>query len=391
MFFTFRVKGAIVLIALVIPALLSATSAQAQELVISGNGSSSDSQITTTVNSTTTIEQSNQANIQNDVQLNANTGENSTSDNTNADTQIQTGDINTQVSTENSANISTVSLDCCPDVPSTITITGNGSDSQNSVDLNQNSDTQIDIVQNTYIQNNVSGSANTGGNRASDNSGGNTTITTGNINVNLNVENKNINSANVAAGQGNTSLNVKISGNGSYSTNLANVYLNNNLNISIDNRAEIINSAIWDLITGENTANGNSGGNVSIATGDINFMAEIINGPINQSLVTIGCCDDINDLDDPDDPDDPEGGPSQTSPPPSTSQPPSSSSSPGPGSSSSNGQVLAALTQAGQILPATGSMWTIILTLASLIMFMLGLYLRLHPGQDPGRRSTAHV
>lgn len=390
MFFTFRVKGAIVLIALIIPALLSATSAQAQELVISGNGSSSDSQITTTVNATTTIEQSNQADIQNDVQLDLNTGENSTQDNTNADTQITTGDINTQVSTENSANVSTVFLDCCPQSPSTITITDNGSDSQNSVVFNQKSDLQIIIDQNTYIQNNVTGSANTGRNQANDNSGGNTTISTGNINVNLEVENQNINMTNVSAPRVGGNVNIKIAGNGSYSNNLVNVSLNNNLNIKIDNRAHIINSSIWDLITGENQANGNTGGNVSITTGDINFVAAIINGPINGSLVTIGCCGDPGDSGGPDDPGDsgdsgnPDDPGDQSDEPPPTSPPPSSSS-PGPGSSSSNGQVLAAVAAPGQILPATGSMWTIILTLASLIMFMLGLYLRLHPGRDPGK------
>ena len=311
-----------------------------------------------------------------------------------ADTQIQTGDINTQVSIENSANVSTVLLECCPQPPSTITITGNGSDSQNLVDFQQNSDTQININQNAYIQNNLNGSANTGGNQANNNSGGNTTITTGNINVNLNIENTNINMTNVSAPQANGSVTIKIAGNGSYSNNLVNVSLNNNVNISIDNRAEIINSAIWDLITGRNEASGNTGGNVSITTGDINFMAEIVNGPINVSLVNIGCCDNVDDPGDPADPaadpDDPAGEPSPTLPPPSNSQPPPSSSNPGPGSSHSNGEVLAALTTAGQILPATGSLWTMILTLASLLMFVLGLYLRLHPGQDPGKRLV-HV
>src|SRR3989344_2565638 len=161
MFLTLRAKSAIVLMALVIPALLSASSAEAQELVISGNGSSSDSQIQTSITSTTIIEQSNKADIQNNVQLNANTGENSASDNTSADTQITTGDINTQTSIENSANVSTVLLECCPQPPSIITITGNGSDSQNLVDFQQNSDTQININQNAYIQNNLNGSANT--------------------------------------------------------------------------------------------------------------------------------------------------------------------------------------------------------------------------------------
>lgn len=389
MFFISRAKGAIVLIALVIPALLSASSAEAEELVISGNGSSADSQITVSTTTNTTVEQSNQASIQNDVQLDLNTGENSTSDNTASDTQITTGDINTQVSTDTSANVSMVSLDCCPNPESTIAVTDNGSDSQNSINFAQKLDTQINIYQNAYIQNSVTGSANTGGNSANDNTGGSVTIETGNINVSSNIVNKNINMTNVSAPQANGSVDIKISGNGSYSNNLADISLNNNLNINIDSQADILNNSIWDLITGRNQASGNTGGNVYIATGDINFVAEIINGPINESLVTIDCCDDPDDPadpgdpsdpSDPDDPRDPEGGP------PPANQPPSPSSNPGPGSSTpSNGQVLAAMA-AGQILPATGVSWTIILSLVSLIMFMLGLYLRRHPGQDPGKR-----
>lgn len=389
MFFKLRAKGAIVLIALIIPALLSASSAEAEELVISGNGSSSDSQITVAVTSETTVEQSNQGSIQNDVQLDLNTGENDTSDNTGADISITTGDISSQNSIQNIVNSSTTSLDCCPEEPSAITITDNGSNSQNSVNLNQNSDTQVSIIQNAYIQNNISGNANTGGNVASNNSGGNTSISTGDINANLNIENKKINAASVSAPQVNGDVNIKISGNGSSSNNLANISLNNNLYINIDNQADILNNTIWDLITGKNQAGGNAGGDVYIATGDIDFVAEIINGPINKSLVTIDCCNDINDQDDPGDPSDPDdpgdpgdpGDQGDKPGPPNNTTPPNN---PGPGNGSpSNGQVLAALA-AGQILPATGVSWTIILSLVSLIMFMLGLYLRLHPGQDPG-------
>lgn len=382
--YIFRVKFKAVITALLATALiLSASSVTAEELVISGNGSSSDSQITITSVSTTSVEQVNQASIQNDVSLNANTGENSASDNTNADTSITTGGISFDTSAQNNANLSAFLLDCCQEPPSTIMIIDNGADSQNTVNFNQNSNTQINIVQNAQIQNNVSGNVNTGENQANDNSEGDISITTGSISVNSNIENKNINVTSVSVPFTDNSLNINISGNGFSSNNLVNASLNNEQNISINNKADILNNSIWDLITGKNQANGNTGGNIFIGTGDINATTEITNGPININLITADCCNDPDvpsDPDDPGDPDDPEGEPL-----PPTNQPPSSSSNLDPGSSApSNGQVLAAATS-GQVLPATGMSWTVTLTLASLIMFLMGLYLRLHPGQDPGK------
>lgn len=386
--YIFRVKFAVALTAILISALINSP-VWAQELVISGNGSSSDSQVSLTVTSNTTVAQQNDGSIQNDVALDLNSGENSTSNNTGGDTQITTGDINLQTSIENSTNISAVSLDCCIEPPSTIMVTDNGTKSQNTVNFNQNYDTQISIYQSAQIQNRVSVSAYTGENKANDNSRGNTSIDTGNINAALSIENKNINAVFVSVPQTNSSLNIKISGNGSSSNNQANISLNNGLKVKIDNKADILNNSVWDLITGKNQVSGNTGGNVSITTGDINIVAEIINGPINTNLVKIDCC---NNVDDPGNPpnnppdENPKGGPPEPPQPPQPLDQSQPQTSPNMGSSApSNGQVLGAMT-GGQILPATGVSWTLILSILSLIMFMLGLYLRHHPGLDPGKK-----
>ena len=161
--------------------------------------------------------------------------------------------------------------------------------------------------------------------------------------------------------------------------------------MNIDNKVDILNTALWNLITGKNQADNNTGGDVSVLTGDINFITEIINDPINTEAGIIDCCKDEGTVNPPTPPDDnpPNGGPPVQ--PPQQPQPPQPidqsppSGGPGPSfSSPSDGQVLGAMTT-GQILPATGVSWTLIMSLLSLIMFMLGLYLRLHPGQDPGK------
>ncbi|MBI2020748.1 hypothetical protein HYS94_05065 [Candidatus Daviesbacteria bacterium] len=357
----------------------------ADELVISGNGSDSESQISITSTSETNVTQTNEANIDNNVNLDANTGGNSASGN-NGDVEITTGDINSQTTIENSANTSNVSLSCCPDSNLTVEISGNGEDSQNSVDLDQTSDTQINVNQSANIKNSINGSANTGGNSANDNSGGNVSITTGNINVTDEIRNENINLTKISAPQGDGSITIKIWGNGSDSQNAVIVNWDNNLNIDVNNNADIFNSLVWYLNTGENSASGNNG-DVSISTGDINYYAEIINGPINLVDIDIPCCvedgggpgDGDGDENEDGDGDGDGGGDGDNPPPPSSpSNPPSN------GGGGNGGQAQgAAIAAVGQILPATGSLWLILLTLIAMLMFILGLYLRLHPGRDP--------
>lgn len=365
----------------------------AQEMVISGNGSGADSQVLITSDSQTTVEQSNQANITNDVNVAADTGNNSASSNTATDTSINTGNINSDTSIQNSVNTSVVSLDCCPNQSDlNVNISDNGTNSQNLVDLNLSNNTSIDVNQYAYINNTVNGDANTGLNSANDNSGGDVSIKTGNINVSDDIRNHQINNTYVSAGAGGTDLNVKISGNGSDSNNLVALSLSNNLLINVQNISDILNSSNWFLNTGGNSANGNSGGSVAIITGDINVNTKITNDGINSNEVIVACCDTIFDPgDDPFDPadpgDDPAGGPISSLPSSSTSKSDQTQSSAPGSNSSSPGQVLAqAIGAAGQILPATGSLWTILLTLAALIMFMSGLYLRQHPGRDPSLR-----
>lgn len=378
-----KVKVLVAIIAISLTSFFLSSQVWAQELVISENGASSNSQINITTSSSTIVEQSNQANIQNNVELNSNTGDNSASGNTGTSTQVTTGDANTQTSVENTANISIVSSDCCLQLPSAVTITGNGGNSQNTVNFNQNSDTNIYAVQSANILSSISGGINTGENQANGNSGGSTAITTGDINVESYIENKNINLTSVSSQQaGVGGVNIIISGNGSNSNNLVNLSLNNNFDVNIDSKANILNNAVWDLITGNNLASGNTGGDVFIATGDISYIAEIINDPINTNRVEIDCCKDQGGPNPPPPPGDknPDGRP--TDPPPVDQPKPPTTTDQG-SNPASNGQVLAAMT-VGQVLPATGMSWTVILTLISLIMFMLGLYLRLHPGRDPG-------
>ena len=354
----------------------------AEELILSGNGSESNSQISVSSTSNTQVSQSNQANIQNEVSTDLNTGENSVSQNTEADTTIKTGDISSETNIQISANTSLFTQNCCTTSDAKINISQNGTDSTNIVDVDNYINSQITINQSANIKNTIEGSANTGRNEANYNSGGNILIKTGDIGAINKTENMGINLSEVSASKNWVNFNIKITNNGSGTKNLINVSLNENKFIDVNNNAYFLNNLVWLLNTGENNAFGNTRGDVSIQTGNIKLNTEIENGSINISSVNVGCC---NQKERPSDPGEPSGGSQPKAPPISAA--PSDNHNQTQNNLGSNvpsgGQVLAAVSQAGQILPATGSLWVLILTLISVLMFLLGIYLRLHPGRDP--------
>lgn len=260
----------------------------ASEISISGNGPDSQSTASVSQESSTTVVQNNDADVQNQVQTDANTGNNSASSNTGENTAITTGNADTNLSIENSGNVSEAQIECCPNGETSVNILGNGDNSDNTVNLNNNSQTNIYITQNANISNNVYGSANTGNNTA-DNNNGNVSIDTGDIKARGEVRNDGFNIASVRApqssGQG---FDIKIAQNGVDSQNTINHNFNNNTYVSINNYSNLENILNWDLNTGGNRANRNNG-NVKIKTGNI-FLDVILENKINISDVDIECC-----------------------------------------------------------------------------------------------------
>ena len=354
------------------------TMAKALEIVITDNGSGSNNEVQTQVETSTNIEQSNESNISNEVVTEANTGGNEASGNTGGDINLTTGDVNQNLSIENSVNSSVVETECCPQDAS-VNISGNGADSENGVFLALNNNTDVYIGQNADVKNKIKGVANTGENTANSNTNGNVSIDTGNIYAGGSIENGpiNIHSVRVPSGGGDYSL--KIVENAASSINEIAAWFDNDNYVFVNNEADIFNFVNWDLNTGRNNANGNTGGDVSIKTGDIFFDFIIRNGPINVGSVEISCCD-IFDPGDPSDNDDnppPGGGPSD----------PGSSNNPG----SSQGTLLssAAATEAGGPglvgLSDTGS------ELAQAIFFWAGIIMIAGGAKLIGREASGKL
>lgn len=290
---------------LLITSLISAQSVRAVDIVVSENGSGSVSEASVETSSTTVVQQSNTANIDNNVNVSSDTGDNSASDNSGDSTQISTGDIVNSVDVENSTNISQANTDnCCTD-QSTIIITGNGSESENTVSLSEQSNSATSINQSANITNNIQGYADTGNNSA-DNNTGDVSIQTGDIKVTGSIINDPINIADVNASGGNGGLDALMNKNGTDSQNSIYASFTNDNNVFLNQEANILNKVSWNLNTGGNSANGNTG-DVAITTGDISLDFFIKNF-VNLSTVTIDdCCRNEAPGDGSEEPNDPPG------------------------------------------------------------------------------------
>ncbi|OGM25623.1 hypothetical protein A2962_03775 [Candidatus Woesebacteria bacterium RIFCSPLOWO2_01_FULL_39_61] len=288
--YLFRVRKSVTkfLSLLLTLSLISAQTVRAVDIVISENGAGSTSQATVESTSTTSVQQSNTSTIDNSLDVSSNTGDNSTSDNTGGSTQISTGDATTSVDVDNTTNISQVNSDNCCTGENTLAISGNGSGSENIVSLNQKSTVITSINQSANITNNIQGDANTGANLANNNTG-DVTIKTGGIKVAGSIVNDPINIASVSVAGGNGDIEALIKRSGAESQNFIYASFINNNNVLLNQEANILNNVNWNLVTGDNSANDNTG-DVTIKTGDISLDFFIRNFVNLGSINITDCC-----------------------------------------------------------------------------------------------------
>lgn len=298
-----------------------------------GNGSYSDntSSIDTTTNNNTT--QNNDANIGSSLNLTADSGNNTASYNTGGDSDITTGDANVAANVLTFANNNIAgdviygvvnifgdligdiifpedALNCCGGNV-TAENTGNGSGSTNDADINvENNDNTIQ-TNTANIKNDLVFDAQSGNNSASKNTGGDSSITTGDTSVDanvLNIVNSNLLAGNMwlvlvneagnwigkilgapegqnFAGSAGTEFNVDEQGyitasnnsNGTGSENTSSVNQTNTDTTVQNNNATVNNKLNLSANTGENSTSNNTGGNSDITTGDASIVANLVN------------------------------------------------------------------------------------------------------------------
>lgn len=138
------------------------------EFVIHGNGSRSDNTIDVNFDKNISINQSNDADIDNNFRIFNNTGNNRVSGNTGGDVEINTGDAEANVEISNMAGFNFAQIGTCGcENDYKVSISGNGSRSDNEIDIDFDSDVNVDQDNDTNIDNDVAVVNNTGNNDAS--------------------------------------------------------------------------------------------------------------------------------------------------------------------------------------------------------------------------------
>lgn len=246
-------------------------------LEISGNGTDSDNSIETNVIDNVSVDQHNNAHVDNNVDVEAYTGANEAKDNTGGDVSIDTGDVTIgsgiSVNTAVNANSATVGGHGS-DGELSIKIKDNGSDSDNNVDLALLNETNLDQTNHADVDNNVDVMAGTGYNEAEDNTGGDTSVDTGDVNVDVTVDTMaNFNTADVSDAFGFGNAELKVAGNGTESDNNIELDLIDQLDANQHNDLNVDNHDI-DVYakTGKNDVEDNTvgnGGDPMIETGDV--------------------------------------------------------------------------------------------------------------------------
>jgi hypothetical protein len=168
-----------------------------------------------------------------------------------------------------------------------ITVSGNGSGSNNVANVDFNNSVNVNQTNRANFNNDVNVEANTGNNSASDNTGGDVQVRTGDANVGVKINNKaNTNVASVDACC-QMDLEAKISGNGSDSDNEIDFNSRNDVDLDQDNDADFDNDVDVDAETGDNDADDNTGGDVRVRTGEANVGVKIANAA-NMNSAVIG-------------------------------------------------------------------------------------------------------
>lgn len=138
-------------------------------VLVKGNGS--DTQNTVAVDRTDAVVlfQTNTLDLDNDVKVDLNTGDNVFDDNTGSKVVGVTGDADAHIDIHNNANANSAVVAGTGNGATAVEVVGNGSESTNKVGLGLASTVLLTQANNTDIDNKVSTKLNTGGNSASDN------------------------------------------------------------------------------------------------------------------------------------------------------------------------------------------------------------------------------
>jgi hypothetical protein len=187
--------------------------------------------------------------------------------------------------------LSALLINVAPAAAMSIQVTGNGADSSTTANVSVTQTVSILQTNNADIDNDVTAKANSGYNEANDNTGGDVSIETGDATTKVSTATSaNSNTQKLGCCPTLDAV-VKVSGNGADSRNNVNLSLTNEYSVEESNNLDIDNDIFVFSNTGGNEANGNTGGDVRIKTGDANALV-VIDNKGNENVIVIGALND---------------------------------------------------------------------------------------------------
>jgi hypothetical protein len=180
-----------------------------------------------------------------------------------------------------------------------IEIKDNGADSDNDVKVEQSQSTEVKQENESAVSNVVGLTINTGGNTASKNTGGDSKITSGDVEAGVAIHTQvNGNEAMVdSCCDEESDANIDITGNGAKSDSKVETKKESKTKLKQLNDAQVGNVVGAYLETGDNEASKNTNGDSTIKSGDIEAGIEILTEGNANSAKVSGCCgEDSNDI-----------------------------------------------------------------------------------------------
>ena len=282
-----------------IASLATPVLAQDTNVELTGNGAFSDNTVSLESDQHSTVVQSNDANVHNNVTTHLNTGGNDASFNTGGDVTVWSGDIRSEIDVSNLLNRNIAENGCCDMGDMDVLISGNGAQSANDVTaVSGVHHTEIFQDNTANVGNSVHNQLETGDNESSYNTGGVTKIRTGQADAMvslLNAANANIAfSENGGSGSG-SDTSLRVLDNGAFSDTSINLDMEQQRTLVQSNDTSVWNNVATEIETGGNSATFSTAEDPVILTGNARSGMRFTN-LLNTNSADIDCDCLLSDL-----------------------------------------------------------------------------------------------
>lgn len=158
------------------------------DITISGNGNGSNNSVNLTTNDSTNVSQTNNQTVNLIINSTASSGNNQANNNTGGNVSINTGNATSNVSVNITGGSNSAILPLCGcNSTDTVNISGNGSNSNNTVKVTHKRPLNVNQTTDSWIDAFIYQKAKSGRNRANNNTNGTVNVTTGNASATSNV------------------------------------------------------------------------------------------------------------------------------------------------------------------------------------------------------------